>query len=201
MKRVGMFLTFALLLVGCSREAVGNTGDLIVTGQVRNWLPSYGATLNAVAGTNEALGGGSIDAEGNFSATVSPPFYTLGNIEPCQDDSSTVVTSPESLRTSSVKLEIAEQQRSFVVRNDARSLTQGFTQEAINVYADQAGTIRGQVQCSGNTLRFNLTLVRGWNLIASNIQTGDRGGDPLIATYSSVNEVDVAAFNWYAFVP
>ncbi len=195
MKHVGMLLTFALLLVGCSQEAVGNTGDLVVAGQVRNWLPSYGSTLNAVAGANEALGGGSIDAKGNFSVTVSPPFYTLGNIEPCQDASSTVVTNPESLHTSSVKLEIAEQQTSFVVRTDAR----GFTQEAINVYADQAGTIRGQVKCSDNTLRFNLTLVRGWNLIASEIQTESRGS--LIATYSSVNEVDVAAFNWYASVP
>ncbi len=142
MKYVSTLFTLALLLVGCSREAVGNTGDLVVAGQVRNWLPSYGATLNAVAGANEALGGGSIDAKGNFSVTVSPPFYTLGNIEPCQDASSTVVTSPESLRTSSVKLEIAEQQTSFVVRTDAR----GLTQEAINVYADQAGTVRGQVQ-------------------------------------------------------
>ncbi len=198
MKHVGTLFALALLLVGCSREAVGNTGDLVVEGQVRNWLPSYGATLNAVAGANEALGGGSIDAKGNFSVTVSPPFYTLGNIEPCQDASSTVVTNPESLRTSSVKLEIAEQRTSFVVRTDARDFT-GFTQEAINVYADQARTIRGQVKCSDNTLRFNLTLVKGWNLIASEIQTESRGS--LIATYSSVNEVDVAAFNWYASVP
>ena len=198
MKHVGMLLTFALLLVGCSQEAVGNTGDLVVAGQVRNWLPSYGSTLKAIAGTNETLGSGPIDTEGNFSLTVNPPFYTLGNIEPCQNASSTIVTSPESLRTSSVKLEIAEQQRSFVLRTDAR----GFTQEAINVYADQAGTVRGQVQCPDNsTLRFNLTLVKGWNLIMSEVQTEGRDGDSLIATYSSVNEADVAAFNWYAYVP
>ena len=86
-----------------------------------------------------------------------------------------------------------------MLRTDAR----GFTQEAINVYADQAGTVQGQVQCPGDpynsTLRYNLTLVRGWNLVANNIEVVSDSS--LIATYSSVNEADVAAFNWYAYVP
>lgn len=198
MKHFTALLMLALLLVGCSREAVGNTGDLVISGQVQNWQASYGSTLNAVGGTNEALGSGSIDAQGNFSVTASPPFYTLGNIEPCQNASSTIVSSPESLRVSSVRLEIAKQEAGFVLRSDTR----GLTQEAIYVYADQPGTVQGQVECTGrydNTMRYDLNLVNGWNLVLVDIQTVDENS--VIATYSSADEADVATFNWYAYVP
>lgn len=198
MKHFAALLTLALLLTGCSREAVGNTGDLIISGQVQNWQASFGATLNAVGGTNEALGSGEIDSTGDFSVTASQPFYTLGNLEPCQNETSTIVSSPESLRVASVRLEIAEQEAGFVLRTDTR----GFTQEAIYVYADQSGTVQGQVQCIGrfdNTMRYNLNLVKGWNLVLVDIQTVAENS--LIATYSSADEADVAAFNWYAYVP
>lgn len=198
MKHFAVLFALTLLLVGCSREAVGNTGAMPISGQVRNWQASYGSTLNAVGGTNEALGSGSIDAQGNFSVTTSPPFYTLGNIAPCQNASSTIVSSPAALRVSSVRLEIAEQESGFVLRTDTR----GFTQEAIYVYADQPGTVQGQVECTGqydNTMRYSLSLITGWNLVLVNIQSVDENS--VIATYSSADEADVAAFNWYAYVP
>lgn len=198
MKYVAILLSLSLLLVGCSREAAGNTGDLTISGQVQNWQASFGTTLNAVGGTNEALGSGSIDATGDFSVSVSPPFYTLGNIEPCQNETSTIVSSPEALRVSSVRLEIAEQEAGFVLRTDTR----GFTQEAIYLYADQPGTVQGQVECAGqydNILRYNLSLLNGWNLVLVDIQTVTETS--IIATYSSADEADVAAFNWYAYVP
>lgn len=198
MKYIAILLYLPFLLVGCSREAAGNTGDLTISGQVQNWQASFGATLNAVGGTNEALGSGSVDATGTFSVSVSPPFYTLGNIEPCQNETSTIVSSPEALRVASVRLEIAEQEAGFVLRTDTR----GFTQEAIYVYADQSGTVQGQVQCTGrfdNTMRYKLNLVNGWNLVLVDIQTVN--ATSIIATYSSTDEADVAAFNWYAYVP
>lgn len=188
----------ALLLASCAQQPASNTGELVLSGQVQNWQASFGATLNAVGGPNEDLGSGPIDAQGAFEVTASPPFYTLGNIAPCQNDTSTIVLNPESLRVSSVKLEIAEQDASFVSRNDTR----GATQEAIHVYADQPGTVQGQVACTGrytNTYRFNLSLVRGWNLVLIDIQTVAETS--LIATYTSTTVAEVAAFGWFAYVP
>ncbi len=198
MKHLAQVLAFALLLAGCAQQSVGNTGDLVISGQVRNWQTSFGATLTAVGGTNEELGSGPIDSKGEFDVTVSPPFYTLGNIEPCQNDASTVVSTPESLRVSSIKMDIAEQEAGSLHLSNER----GFAREVINVYADQAGTVQGQVECTGqytNTARFNLSLVQGWNLVLIDIETVSETS--LIATYSTTNAAAVADFNWFAYVP
>ena len=196
---VALFAVAASLL-GCSQEAVGNVSDLTVEGQIQNWETSFGTTLNAVGGTNEALGNGPVSRAGEFEVVVSPPFYTLGNIAPCQNDRSTVLSAPESLRVASAKLEIAGQASSFVTRNEGR----GEPKEVINVYADQAGTVQGQVECTGRyrvTYRFNLSLVRGWNLILVSTEIADETTREAIATYTSVNEAQVAAFGWFAYVP
>ena len=187
-------------LVGCSRGAVGNVGDLSLEGQIQNWQTSFGTTLNAVGGPNEALGDGSVTRAGEFEVVVRPPFYTLGNIAPCQNDRSTVLSAPESLRVSSAKLEIAGQPSSFVTRNEGR----GAPNEAINVYADQAGTVRGQVECTGRyrvTYRFDLSFVRGWNLVLVRTDVADEATREAIATYTSATEAEVAAFGWFAYVP
>ena len=110
-------VALAALLTGCSQEAVGNVGDLTVEGQIQNWETSFGTTLDAVGGSNEALGSGPVSRAGEFEVVVSPPFYTLGNIAPCQNDRTTVLSAPESLRVASAKLEIAGQPSSFVTRN------------------------------------------------------------------------------------
>lgn len=193
-------VALAALISGCSQEAVGNVGDLNVEGQIQNWQTSFGTTLNAVGGPNEALGSGPVSRAGEFEIVVSPPFYTLGNIAPCQNDRSTVLSSPESLRVSSAKFEIAGQPSSFVTRNEGR----GAPQEVINVYADQAGTVQGQVECTGRyrvTYRFDLSLVRGWNLVLVRTEIADEATREAIATYTSVNEAEVAAFGWFAYVP
>lgn len=197
---VTALVTLAVLISGCSREAVGNTGDLTIGGQIQNWQTSFGTTLDAVGGPNEALGSGPVSRAGEFEVAVSPPFYTLGDIAPCRNDRSTVVSTPESLRVSSAKLEIAGQPSSFVTRNKER----GAPQEAINVYADQAGTVQGQVECTGRyrvTYRFDLELLRGWNLVRVGTEIADEATREAIATYTSAAEADVAAFEWYAYVP
>lgn len=197
MKHFTALCTLTLLLVGCGHQ-VSSTAGIVISGQVQNWQASYGSTLNAVGGTDEVLGSGPINTGGTFRVVASPPFYTLGNIAPCQNASSTIVSSPTSLQVSSVRLEIDEQEAGFVSRADARAITQ----EAIYVYADRPGTVRGQVQCTGrynNTYRYDLSLANGWNLVLIGIQAVD--ADSLIATYSSVTAADVAAFDWYAYVP
>lgn len=191
-------ILFTLLLAGCGQQPVGNTGDLALSGQIQNWQTSFGATLNAVGGPNEALGSGPVDAQGNFEVMVSPPFYTLGNIEPCRNDTSTIVQNPKALRVSSAKLEIAEQKTSFVSRNTTR----GAPKEAIYVYADQAGTVQGQVECTGrytNTYRFNLSLIQGWNQVLVSVEVIDESS--AIATYNSATSAEVTSYNWYAYVP
>lgn len=196
--RYYLTLTFALLLAGCGQQTVGNTGDLALSGQIQNWQVSFGATLNAIGGPNEALGSGSVDDKGNFEVTVSPPFYTLGNIEPCQNDTSTIVQNPKALRVSSVRLEIAERKTSFVSRNAAR----GAPKEAIYVYADQAGTVQGQVECTGrytNTYRFNLSLIQGWNQVLVSVEVTNESS--AIATYTSATSAEVTSYSWYAYVP
>lgn len=193
-------VVLAALLAGCSQEPVGNLGDMTIEGQIQNWETSFGTTLDAVGGSNEALGSGSVNRVGEFEVVVSPPFYTLGNIAPCQNDRSTVLSAPESLRVSSAKLEVAGQASSFVTRNTER----GAPQEAIHVYADQAGTVRGQVECTGRyrvTYRFDLNLVRGWNLVLVSTEIADEATREAIATYTSVTEAEVAAFGWFAYVP
>lgn len=193
-------VALAALLAGCSQEAVGNVSDLTIEGQIQNWETSFGTTLNAVGGTNEALGSGSVNRAGEFEVVVSPPFYTLGNIAPCQNDRSTILSAPESLRVSSAKLELAGQPSSFVTRNEGR----GAPQEVINVYADQTGTVQGQVECTGRyrvTYRFNLGLVRGWNLVLVSTEVADEATREAIATYTSATEAEVAAFGWFAYVP
>lgn len=193
-------VVLALLISGCSQEAVGNIGDLTIEGQIENWQTSFGTTLNAVGGSNEALGSGSVNRSGEFEVVVSPPFYTLGNIAPCQNDRSTVVSTPEALRVSSAKLEIAEQSSSFITRNEGR----GVPKEVINVYADQAGTVQGQVECTGRyqvTYRFNLELVHGWNLVLVSTEIADETTREAIATYTSTTETAVTAFGWFAYVP
>lgn len=193
-------VALAALLAGCSQEPVGNVGDLTVEGQIQNWETSFGTTLNAVGGPNEVLGSGSVNRTGAFEVVVSPPFYTLGNIAPCENDRSTIISTPESLRVSSAKLEVAGQPSSFVTRNEGR----GAPREVINVYADQAGTVRGQVECAGRyrvTYRFDLGLVRGWNLVLVSTDIADEATREAIATYTSVSSTDVAAFGWFAYVP
>ena len=195
-----VLVALAALLSGCSQEAVGNVSDLTLEGQIQNWETSFGTTLNAVGGPNEALGSGPVNRAGEFEVVVSPPFYTLGNIAPCQNDRSTVLSSPESLRVASAKLEIAGQPSSFVTRNEGR----GAPKEAIHVYADQAGTVQGQVECTGRyrvTYRFDLNLVRGWNLVLVSTEIADEATREAIATYTSATEAEVAAFGWFAYVP
>lgn len=196
----GALVALAALLAGCSGAAVGNTGDLMISGQIQNWQASFGATLDAIGGPNEALGSGTVDEDGEFSVVVSPPFFTLGDIAPCDNDTSTLVSTPEALRVSGVKLTIKGQESSFVTRNASR----GAPKEAIYAFADQPGTVQGQVECVGryrNTYRFDLELVQGWTLILVSVEFVDEVTNEAIATYTSVEEGDVSTFEWYAYVP
>lgn len=196
-----VILALTLLITACGGTNMttppatpGNVGNLTLASQVSNWPGTGSNTLTAVTPGDEALGSGTVDVEGYFNLTAAPPIYSLASVSPCEGTDSTLASNPSSLRTAFFNV-LIQNGGSVDLQNG-----QPATDRVVFMYADQAGTVQGQVRCTStnNLVRYNLTLAQGWNAV--NINFADTAEGDTTITWTTASPEQVSSYTWYAYI-
>lgn len=210
-------IALSLGLVACGTSAPGLTAPdpagltNQVGGTIGGWTAGS-ATIEAQAipdpadqTKNVTLSSGTVNADGSFNLTLPTPEAVTPYLNTYQQTPRAGCTG---VFTQSVKTGRTFAMGSFALRKsdgsyigyliqnspDAGNTLKAGDYYIIRIYADQAFTVTGTLNCPDKKITLNLNLKQGWNAAVNSVHSVDADGKILSNTISTVAKLPTTKF-------